>query len=144
MCRKSIEWLCSIKLSFSSFLRMDVLGIFSSFALFVCFGCHSLASLCPHLHRRLPLSNCEEQFLFCCFFPSLFFPLTCLSAFQFFPPPPASALSLRSRLAVSELRALRFSVFAQRPHSANQSPRSTTHRVRANWTNWPSRRRVTQ
>lgn len=69
MCRKSIEWLCSIKLSFSSFLRMDVLGIFSSFSLFVCFGCHSLASLCPHLHRRLPLSNCDEQFLFCCFLP---------------------------------------------------------------------------
>lgn len=32
LCRKNIERLCSIKLSFSSFLRMDVLlGIFSSF-----------------------------------------------------------------------------------------------------------------
>lgn len=55
-CRKNIERLCSIKLSFSSFLRMDVLlGIFSSFVLFVFFGSHSFVFLCPHLQHHLPL-----------------------------------------------------------------------------------------
>ncbi|XP_048953106.1 uncharacterized protein LOC118351481 [Canis lupus dingo] len=48
------------------------------------------------------------------------------------------------RSIVSELRALRFSVFAQRPRSANQSLRSTTHRAAANWPARLSGRRVTR
>lgn len=81
MCRKNTERLCSIKLSFSSFLWLDVLDIFFfffSFALFVFFGFHSLLFLCPHLHRHLPLRKYNEQFSFLLFPSQGSLPLTCL------------------------------------------------------------------
>lgn len=142
-----------MKLSFSSFLRVAVLGIFfffpfsssSSSDLFVFFGFPSLLSLRPHSRRPLCLSVGVMSSLFpAVAFPSLSPSKPSVSLPSSPVPPLAQPRSPRSPLAVSELGAQRFSVFAQRPPSANQSPRSTTPCAPADWLRRPSSRRVTR
>lgn len=79
---------------------MDVLAIFPLSLYLPVLAVISLALSLSSSPPSLPLSS-EEQFLFAVSFQAE--PLLSSNlplCFQFFPPPPASALSLRSRLAV--------------------------------------------
>ncbi|XP_055000434.1 uncharacterized protein LOC129406491 [Sorex araneus] len=114
---------------------------------YLCFGFQSLVSL--RLRRRHPraLRECDERFVFRGFFVSQ--PLSLRPGSRSPPSSPSRRLPLQprscwSRLPVSELRALRASVFAQRPPSANQWPASPAPHARAHWRAWPSSRRVTR